>query len=503
MKEQILLLDPHDDFTSARDKLGWVQTQRVLLVWPPRGEAQPLSRRLDLVLLHRHAHRLGAQIALITRDGMVREHAAELGLPVFDTVEATRRMRWRSRAPRLPPERRRPPLDRAGLRATAAPRRWSPWLTWPLRTLVFLLGAAGLLALLAALVPAAVITLTPAAQPLTVTTVITAHPDQPAVDLAGARIPARRIRVEVQDTRLTPTTGSIEVPAAPATGQVVFTNLIGTAGTLPAGTSLRTTSGTSVRFLTLAPAPVEARLGAAVTVLVRAADPGPAGNVAAGQINAIDGPLGAQFAVTNPQPTRGGTLAQRAAVAQADRDRLRAELGQDLQASAQAAIEAQLQPGEFLATPTVTVTQVLAESFDRAVGEPADALNLTLRLAASGWAIQASDAQAVAAWQLRAQAPADSTLTDAQLRFTRAPAVTATAEGVAVTLTAAGASAPRIDPEQARRLVLGRPLSQAVQALAASLPLAAPPQITLAPEWYGRWFPYLPWLGLRIDVVVP
>ena len=34
MKEQILHLDAHDDFISARDKMGWAQTGRVLLVWP-------------------------------------------------------------------------------------------------------------------------------------------------------------------------------------------------------------------------------------------------------------------------------------------------------------------------------------------------------------------------------------------------------------------------------------------------------------------------------------
>ncbi len=50
--------------------------------------------------------------------------------------------------------------------------------------------------------------------------------------------------------------------------------------------------------------------------------------------------------------------------------------------------------------------------------------------------------------------------------------------------------------------MLGQPAAAAAQALQASLPLAAPPQITLAPGWYARWLPVLPWLWLRVDVEV-
>lgn len=504
MKEQILQLDPHDDFISARDKMGWVQTQRVLLVWPAHGPL-PLARRLDLVLLHRHAHRLGAQLALVTGHSGIREHAAELGLPVFDSVEATRKMRWRSRVPRLRPERRAGRPDLALIRQALTPRRrrWPRGLVWLGQGLGFLLGLAALAALGAALIPEATLTLTPAHQPLSVATTLAADIAQPEVDAAAGLIPARRVRVEVQATHLEPTTGVIEVPSAPATGQVVFTNLIGTAAALPAGLSLRTTSGAAVRFITTQSAALEARPGAVVQVPVQAVEPGPAGNVAASLINAIDGPLGTQLAVTNPLPTEGGATTPRAAVAPADRDRLRAAVTVKLQEAALAAIEAQLQPGEFLAPATVTVTQVLAESFDRAAGEPADALSLTLRLAAAGWAIREADAQAVAAARWQAQIPAASAPTDMALRFTRSPDLRQDAAGrVLVTITADADLAPRIDPDQARRLVVGRPLGEAAQRLQAALPLAAPPQIQLAPDWYARWFPFLPWLWLRVAVVI-
>ncbi len=504
MKEQILQLDPHDDYTSARDKMGWVQTQRVLLIWPPRG--QVLNRRLDLLLLHRHAHRLGAQLALVTRDAGVRAHAAELGLPVFDSVDATRRVRWRSRVPRVRPDRRRPRPDTDAIRRaffTRQQRAWPRWLSVTARSLIFLLGLAAILALAYALVPGATLTLTAASQPLSVAAALRASPDQFEVDPAAGLLPARRLRVEVQDTALIPTTGEVAVPDAPATGNVVFTNLIGTPATIPAGASLRTTSGTPVRFATLQPAVVEGRLGATVTVPVRAVNPGPGGNVAAGQINAIDGPLGTQLAVTNPAATEGGSLAERAAVAAADRETARAQLTAQLQSLAQSALEAQLRPGEFLVAETVTITQVLAESFDRAVGEPADALGLTLRLAATGLVVSDVDAQAAAAAELRRQIPPGTTLTAAPLRFARDPQVTVDGDGlIRLTVTAEGLVVQQVAVDEARRSVLGLPIEAAAQQLQAALPLAAPPQITLTPDWYARYWPRLPWLWLRVDVVV-
>ena len=92
MKTQVLQLDPHDDIISTRDKLGWKQTGRILLVWPRKGHV--LTRRLDLVLLARHTASLGAQLALITRDPQVRDNASSLGISVFDSLDTAQRSRW-------------------------------------------------------------------------------------------------------------------------------------------------------------------------------------------------------------------------------------------------------------------------------------------------------------------------------------------------------------------------------------------------------------------------
>lgn len=508
MKEQILVLDPHDDYYSARDKMGWVQTQRVVLVWPPRGNRRtppPLARPLDLVLLHRHAHRLGAQLALVTKDEVIRENAAALGLATFDSLEATRRMRWRSRVPRLPPPRRhaRPDTDAirrrryARRRATLAPR-----VALALRILVFAVGLAALLALLFAVVPSAAITLTPAAQPVAATVDVIADPNLQS-SIIPHTIPARVVRVEVQGAQLIATTGVIDVPDARAQGTVIFSNIAGTPALIPQGTSVRTSTGTSVRFVTQRAVNIEGRIGATVEVPIEAVERGAAGNVAAGLINAIDGPLGTQLAVTNPAPTAGGTTQQRAAVAEADRAKLRALLLTQLQVTAAEAVAAQLQPGEFLVSQTLTVTNVLAETFDHSVGEAADALGLTLRVAASGLAINENAARTVAEAALRAQLPPGATLSAESLRFERDPTLILDEAGrVRFTMRAEGSYFPQLDRETARALTRGRRMDDAARALQAAFPLSAAPQITLSPAWLAQWYPYLPWLPIRIEVIV-
>ncbi len=98
MKTQIIQLEAHDDAISVRDKMGWSQAGRVVLVWPTRGRL--LNHRLDLVLILRHSQSLGVQIALVTKDPEVRFQARSLGIPIYKTVRQAQAARWRRPATR-------------------------------------------------------------------------------------------------------------------------------------------------------------------------------------------------------------------------------------------------------------------------------------------------------------------------------------------------------------------------------------------------------------------
>jgi hypothetical protein len=496
VKEQVLHLDLSDNYHSARDKMGWTQTARVLLVWPPRGRV--LARPIDLLLLRRHARRLGAQLALITTDPLVRDHARDLGLPTFDSVEASRGRLWRARPVRVP-ERRKPPLDPTGLRPPAIFRQasWPAGLTWTLKGLLFVAALGGLLALALALVPGATVTLSPARR--AVSTVVEVVADPALTSIQGSSVPARQVRVEVETTGQTATTGLAEVPSAPAAGTVVFTSLDGVVKLIPAGTGLRTTSGSQVRFRTLQTAPIDARLGATVVVGIQAIDLGPVGNVAAGQINAIDGPLGLELAVTNPAPTNGGARSQKASVSADDRARLHEQLLQQLKGDGLNAIQSQLSPAEFLAADSVVVANEVAQTYDRAVGEQADAVQLTLRVAFTGLVIANNPAQQVAQAALTGQVPRGHALLIGSETYVRENNTRTGPDGrVRFSIDAAGTSVPVIDPDRVRELVKGQPIDDSELSLASALPLRGAPVITVQPEWYPR----LPWMPFRIDVIL-
>lgn len=501
MKTQILQLDPHDDVVSVRDKMTWAQAQRLVLVWPARG--QVLQRQVDLILLHRQAHQLGAHLSLVTHDPLVREHAAALGVPVFARVDHTRRLRWRSRLPRLAPLRRRPPPDLAVIRAARSQAALAPSArSWWWRAPVTAVALVALLALAVTVVPSAQVRLRPNVVPVETSIAVTADPVQAEVDTALAVIPARPLQVEVQRNSFIATTGTREAPAVAASGRAVFTNITGQPATIPAGTGLRTTSGNSVRFETARAVAIAARIGATVDVEIRALDLGPAGNVAAGQINAIDGAIGLQLAVTNPAATAGGATAQRVAVAPADRSALREQLEASLLAEARDALNAQLQPGEFLPPETVQRVRVVSENFDHAVGEPADALGLTLRLAVTALAIHEDDARLIGQAAFGAAVPTGYRTDLEAVRFSRSRE-TVFADGRATfTLRLSGEASPVIDVDAVRNRLAGQTLRVAEQDLQATLDLAQPPEIVTQPDFFAPIWPRLPWLPLRIEVVV-
>lgn len=496
MKEQVLHLDPHDDYHSARDKIGWAQTARVLLVWPPSGRV--LSRRVDLLLLQRHARGVGAQLALITNDPVVLEHARDLGLPTFRSVEASRGRPWRARLSHEP-QRRRPRPDPAELRPPAIllPESWPGWLPWVGRSAFFIVALAGLVSLALALVPGATVKVNPARH--TVSTVVEVVADPALKSIQGASVPARVVRVEVETTGQSATTGLTQVPSVPAAGSVLFTSLDGVVTVIPAGTGLRTTSGSEVRFQTLQRAPIDARLGATVVVGIQAVDLGPAGNVAAGQINAIDGPLGLELAVTNPGPTNGGARSQKSSVSAEDRTRLHDQLLGQLKGDALNAIQSQLGPSEFLAPDSISIANEVAHTYDRAVGDEADVLQLTLRVAFTSLVIANSPAQQVAQAALAAQVPNGQALVPGSESYVREPNLQTGADGLArFSVDAQGIAVPIIDPAWVRELVQGQPIDASQLRLVSALPLSGPPAITVQPAWYPR----LPWMPFRIDVVV-
>ena len=509
MKEQLIYLEPHDDVTSVRDKLGWVRAGRTLLIFPDDPRQRILQSKLDLLLVQREATRVRTQLALITRDPVVVENARELGIACFRSIEASRKRYWRTETARLAVQRTElaqplvPDLVEAASRLQPASAR-TRWHMNRLATAI-LVGIV-LIALLAGIyiiLPGATIYLIPTSDQVTVLTTVTADPEATQVDVINGIIPARVVGVEVQGSATIDTTGTQQQPSEKAQGVALFTNLIPEQVTIPTGTVVRTSAAEPVRFMTLVDATLAGEIGATVEVAIEAVEAGFGGNLPSNRINQIEGPLSTRLAVTNPAPTRGGNEIEVRAVSQEDHDRVRALVLQQLQQRAYAEMQTDpyiaLLETEFVPIESLSVVLIQDEIYSGYIGQAAEQVNLIMRATVQGVAINELFARQVVYARLAEKVGSGYQIGSASLVFRRGE-VTHIDEQRRVTLIMQGAGdvLAAIDPVQVQQMVRGLTVQKAALRLNRELLLATPPIIR---TWPPFW-PLMPTLPLRIQVQV-
>ncbi|MGC8856225.1 MAG: baseplate J/gp47 family protein [Anaerolineae bacterium] len=497
MKTQIITIESHDDLISLRDRLSWAKTPRILLIWP-RYEKISL-RPLDLKVLQRHAESLGAQLGLVTRQRGVRREALALGIPVFASAAAAQRDRWparrtrRFRPPQRPPRRDlRQRLQEARLQAGG--RRASPLA----RLIAFGVGVLAVLTVAALFVPRAALVVYPEEQVQSVVLPILAGESLESSLLNGS-VPSRARTIIVSGTQTLPVSGQITIPQAQARGVARFRNLTQNEVFLPAGTVVTTLNQPVVRFATLHAATLPAGVGQIVEVPIQALVPGASGNVDAGAIQAIEGPLGLSAAVSNLEPTAGGLERQAKGPTQADRQKLREMLTRRLLQQAAEKMQATLGEEDLFLPATLRVSQVLEETFVPASDQPAAVLSLTLRLECVAQVILAQDLLPLLTASLDAARPAGFLARPNTLSFRPLGDPVTDAQGV----TRWRIEAKRLllrqpDLTQVLNQMRGRSLQVAQAQLAAAFPFRRPAEIRLMPSWW----PWLPLIPFRVEVQV-
>lgn len=495
MKTQIIQLDEHDDVISVRDKMAWTKSPRILLVFPHR--ARILSRNLDLLLLKRHAAALGAQFAVVTRSADFRGRCAGLGIPVFATSAAAQRADWgEMSAARLPSRRGRPPNLRA-MRREIQPAGPPGKDSTLFRLSFFLLGVLAVLAILLLLLPSAAVELVPQTQVQSLAITVRASSGATSVGLTGV-VPARNVTTTLGGSRTAAVTGQAVVPEAFAAGSVRFGNLTDRLVGIPAGTVVRTAGSPPVRFATQGEAVLPSGAGRTVDVPVRALAAGPAGNLPAGALTAIEGALGASLSVTNPLPTSGGMETGAPVQTAEDRAALRAILLADLLTECRASLPGKLPEGALLFSDTVAATEVLGETYFPAEGQAGETLALTMRLTCAGRYADPADLKSLALAALDANLPDGFAPLSEAVEISMPAAFQAVDDGsVQWTMLAARPLRARVEAASAALLVVGLRSDEAASRLRDKFHLGAPPVIRLTPAWW-RWMPFLPF---RITVL--
>ncbi|MGD0173548.1 MAG: baseplate J/gp47 family protein [Anaerolineales bacterium] len=364
MKEQILSLEPTDDLQSLRDKITRVQAGRLILLWPALTE--PINRRLDFALLCRWAAMAGSELILVSADPEVHRLAAQTGIPCYLSLKETALYGLSSHDRDLSgglsvrQTQARPP---APLRINFSDRH-SP----AVRMGVFDAAILSLMLLFLLLLPSAKIH-----------AVFPSRAIEVSKPLDSSLCASLSTHLELS-SRLE-TTGFIFVPIAYAKGIVFLTNKSARILNLPTG--LRVSSKGSIFLETTEGVILLA--GKSQSVAVRAVKPGPSGNLAAGAIDRVEGPLALSIEATNPEPISGGAQAWRSAVAQADLDALRTSLTDQARQEATTGMQNLATAGRTLVEKSMQVQFDPLDAADFPVNTPSDTVGLTLHATATAW----------------------------------------------------------------------------------------------------------------------
>lgn len=519
MMDQVIDIAPGDGMPAIQQRLAQTQAARVVLALA--DGAHQLANQIRLELLLRQAARQHVELALATRHLPTQDGARRLGMSVFNTAsQAQAAAAWAK--PDLAPAaiEREPAVTRLN-------RRTQRWLDRARRPGVARhrnreigtisgrtvnhrwLQAAGLLLLLGVVsvvviggillvVPEGSITIVPSQQPVLASVTVRASSATEEVDVTNNLVPARRIEVLVEDTAQIPTTGKRDVPDKAAVGTITLVNQRNQEVTVPAGTIVRTSTGSNARFKIVQETIVGPR--ASVQARIEAVDPGPAGNVPAGRINRVDG-FGVALRAINESPTGGGTVRQGGTVTAADKERLRATLLAQLQQRAYTRLGEQLEEGEFV-PPESVETLVMSMVYDSFTDEAKDTVGLTMRLLARAIAVNDRGGEALALRALQEQMPPNSRLLADSLKYSTGT-FTVQEENqqkvVDFSVSASGTVVEDVDSGRIRAAVVGLTPAEAQAQVQREWNLQQLPEVSVTPDWLGR-MPYIPFrVKVHID----
>ena len=494
MKTQVIQLDPHDDGISVRDKMSWAKTERILLVYPRRSRI--LARTLDLRLLQRHAVWLGAQLAIVAQLEDIRSVAREMGIPIFKTIAIAQRRAWGEKPAIEVPVRRTQQPDLRQMRREVFPEepRWRNMLG--VRLLFFSLAVVAVLVLVLLFLPSATVKLTPKTQVQRLVISASASSKVATVNLTGS-IPARLAFTVLERSKTASVTGSLVIPNAPADGLVRFSNLTTGVVGIPSGTIIRTTGTPPVRFATTMDAFVAAGVGKTMDVPVQAVEAGSSGNLPADSLVAFEGDLGTSLSGTNPSATTGGSDRTAPVQTADDRIRLRATLVSEILDQCKISLPKSIGQGDTFFPHTLTVGQVLSETYFPAEGQTGQTLSLRMNLQCQAQYASQADVNSLGRLALDANLPAGFGPITAAVSVLNSSIPATDSGGVTRwQVQAQRLVQATLDPLTATQLIQGRSRAEAGRRLAGSFRLAGAPAIELVPAWW----PWLPVVPFRIVV---
>jgi hypothetical protein len=533
--QKIIELEKNDDIISIRSRIEYILPELVrqsvqadgsttrprLLLVIPRGN-QALKSLVNMKLLARTVASRAVDVAVVSQHPTVRDYGKEAGLRVFGSKWAARRAGWVTReTPVANAEATLPPAIESGdaPKLTRRQRRKKKKFvvvsgdhrSGSIKFLAQQLGLLILIVVLAfalvvgfiGLIPQATVSITPVAKSVETELVVFADPEADGVDFETLTFPARKTQVELRISGEIETVDTELSPVQRATGDVVFVNRTDQEHIIPMSTTVVSSSGEPVEFLTLFTATIPAGEGATTTpTLIIAAEAGPSGNKQVGQINRFGNPgLDRIVRVINERPTQGGALAPGRIVTEDDKPRLEAYLRQQIQQEGLAQLNAQLGEQEFIPPESVQVI-VLDVKYREFSGDFSDVFGGEMQAVVRSTVIGGYNANRLALAALDAQVPTGYVLDVEGLKFGAGEVLELTDGVVSFVIFASGQAVPVIDERDVADSIAFLSVGEAQDLLSQQYDLATVPGVELAPAWVTEWLGRLPFSPLRINVVV-
>ena len=460
-----IYVETEEEIPEIVERLRRFNGEDTMLVLPMRSRIG--QSRFNFQLLRNYAARMGKRITVVCDDPAVQKMASESGFAVFGAVGPMGEG-IASEAEAAPPVRRwwqrgsSAPTTHVGIAAPTRlltkkatelkPGRFLLYLTAATLLLVGLFGAA-------IYVPSASVTLTAQAAPFAQKDVeIQAQPGK-------GTIKVRSVVISRSNSQGFKTTGSIVVPLAPATGQVVYSNQCPKNNHNSPGIWIyrgqRLINTNQITFAQNAPdfmLPWGQASGAVSIIAVQAGSPG---NVGSGTITTIDNNSFQCLGVTNPQATGGGTdPSTTPQMTVSDFDAGRAQLEQELHQSIAQTLSTSGQTGEKLSETIIFGPPQYTT--DHQPNEKVPSFSGTMTVSGEGVFYTDSDVQKAYQAYLAQRVPNDQQLlTESPIQVTYR-ILAATAGGNLTFLGSANAYvAPRLDEAKIRSQIVGRPVAQA------------------------------------------
>lgn len=479
---EVIYLQGHEDLAAIAARLQGARNGHITLVIPK--DCPSLESPGKMRLLRRTADRLGKEVEIATASRHLRSLARQEGLRAsrigrrVSADAASRARAFPHRGPRL--------LGRA---SAASKGLWG----------LGLFLALGLFSLLVALLvlPSATVQVAPLSERIEVREQFAADPELEALALSSSGIPARFLEVATIGSGRMSTTAQKDMPDAKAKGKVVLLNKGQTAAAIPKDTIVSTSAGTRVRFRTLEGVELPAGRGSRAEVAIEALAAGPSGNVAKDTINTVEGAASLQAAVTNPQPTSGGTVKMVNFVTLEDKKNLHDSLLARLRQEATSRLREGIREGEMLVPDSILV-EMMSEAYDRQVNEEASLLNLDMRVQGLALAISRKDLERMLLTRLGTRLREGYQLLSPSLAWEIAGTSPGERKSLLLTVQAQALALATIEESRVKDLIAGRDLTSAKRTLSRELLLREEPSIQLKSSRLGR----LPWLSFRIRVLL-